>query len=248
MKKSNVEKIRDLMRKATDPASSEAEAETAMKMAKKLMDKFDVTEEDIERAGEAAFTEERFAGRKTKYGTAFHPVDKYLGGYIALFCGCRSWVHRWSRINDEAVDETVYFGVDSDVEFAMYLRAAWIKHFDAQWEIFAQDARRLKDRAAARQSFSMGFAREMRDRLDRWNSVKNDTVTTGGDSSQALVAKRLDIVGAEMERRGIKLGHGQPIRSYGDHMTAAGAGINAARSASVGRGVGGNGPKQIGRS
>jgi hypothetical protein len=241
MKKSVEQKIRDLMAKATDPASSEAEAETAMKMAKKLMDKFDLTEADVAERGEDAFTMSYHEGRKTKYGTAFHPVDKYLGGYIALFCGCRSWISR----KGGGPDCTVYFGVDSDVEFALYLRGAWMRHFDIQWEIFSQDARRIKDRAAARQSFSIGFAKEMRDRLDRWNTRQNDHVTTSGDSSHALVAKRLDLVQAEMERRGIKLGWGAGVKSFGDHMTAAGAGANAARSASVGRGVGG-GVKQIG--
>jgi hypothetical protein len=240
--KSVEDKIRSLMAKATDPAASEAEAETAMAMAKKLLAKFDLTEEDVKARGEDAFVFSRHSGRRTKYGTAFHPVDKYLGGYIALFCGCRSWISRKGD-GDDVADDVVYFGVDSDVEFAMYLRGAWMRHFDIQWEIFSQDARRLKDRAAARQSFSIGFAREMRDRLDRWDMRKD--VTTSGDTSRALVAKRMDIVQAEMERRGIKLGHGKRIKSYGDHMTAAGAGVNAARSASVGRGVGG-GVKQIG--
>jgi len=192
MKKSVEQKIRDLMAKATDPAASEAEAETAMAMARKLMDKFDVTEEDIKRMGEAAFTTVYQEGRTTKFGTAFHPVDKYLGVYIGLFCGCKTWINRQA----EGPDRVVYFGVDSDVEFAMHLRGAWMKHFDVQWEIFSSDVRRVKDRAAARQSFSRGFAMEMRNRLDNWQAVKGKKSET--DTSNALVAKRLDLVEAEM--------------------------------------------------
>jgi len=234
--KSVEEKIRNLMAKATDPAASEAEAETAMQMARKLMEKHNLSEADIADRGADAFVMMDNVGRATKFGTAFHPVDKYLGKAIAEYCACRCWV---SRMTDPA--KFVYFGVESDIEFASHLRAAWIKHFDLHWETYAQDVKRIKDRAAARQSFSVGFADEMRSRLERWktNNQKAD------ETSTALVLKRQDLVTAEMARRGIHLGRGRGMKSFGVNSQAAGAGVNAARSASVGRGVGG-GVRMIG--
>lgn len=233
MKKSVEEKIRNLMAKATDPASSEAEAQTAMTMARKLMDKYDITEDDIKARGEDAFVYAFGAGKTTKFGLVLHPVDKYLGRFIAEFCGCKCWINRKE-------ERMVYFGVDSDVEFAMHLRAAWIKHFDFNWAIYSEDHRRIRDRATVRQSYSVGFAEEMEKRLKKWQGANEG----GAATSNALVVKRLDIVTAEMARRGIHLGKGKASKSYGFDHAAAGAGVNAARSASVGKGVGG-GARQI---
>lgn len=232
--KSVEQKIRNLLAKATDPAASEAEAQSAMEMARKLMDKFDITEADIKARGEDAFVEAEQMGRQSKFGLVLHPVDKYLGRVIAEFCGCKSWINR-------GVGKFVYFGVDSDVEFAMHLRNAWVRHFDMQWEIFVADHRRVKDWAAARQSFSIGFADGMARRLEKWKRGQDKSAS----DSNALVVKRQALVEAEMARRGIKLGRGKGIKQFGGHDAAAGAGVNAANSASVGRGVGG-GVRMIG--
>jgi hypothetical protein len=175
---------------------------------------------------------------------AFHPIDKYLGSAIAAFCGCKKWRH--NKIDDSA--DAVYFGEESDVEFALHLRGAWMTHFDRNWMIYKSDNPRLRDLPSARQSFSVAFATEMKARLDAWMAMRADPeAPTDGDTHGALVVKRTDLVEAEMARRGITLGMGRASRNLGDNAAAAGAGLMAARTASVGRGLGG-GVKAIGRA
>ena len=223
----HAQKIASLMAKATDPVATPAEAETAMLMARKLMAKFDITEEDIKKLGAAAFVEDTYMCRKTKSGAVIlHPIDRYCGTLIADFCGCKVW----RSMSDDGVPRVKYMGVDADAEFARYLRAAWIKHFDFNWEMFVQGHRRLADMAAARVAFSQSFASAMRDRLDGWQQKAPVGQT-------ALVVKRADLVTAEMAKRGLHLSKSTVKGKSANHGAGAGAGYQAGRSASVGAGV-----------
>jgi hypothetical protein len=236
--KSIEERIRDLMAKATDPACSGPESEAAMQLAQKLMSKHDLTEADIKAKGADAFVEWTEKARMTKHGAVFHPVDRYLGHYIAKFVGCR----RWNNRNDPASVTASYFGLSADIEFALHLRDAWKVHFDRAWDIYKSDNRRLRDMARARQSFSLAFAHGMKDRLEGWTAAQRGDAQEAGGT--ALVVQRSELVEAEMDRRGISLGTGKRATNLGADNAAAGAGLMAAKSAGVGRGVG-KGPLAI---
>ena len=238
------EKIKSLLAKAVDPASTPAEADEAMSFAQKLMAKHNLSIADIEALGQDAFTETKINGRKVKSGdTAFHPVDRYLGHYIGRFCGCKAWTQHGA--NEDMPRDYVYFGVESDVEFATYLRGIWIQHFDLNWSVYKENNPRLKELARARQNFSFAFADQMRKRLDSWAVNPNDD-GKHLSSENTLVVQKLDLVMAELAKKGMTFGHGTGPRNLGDHHAARGAGANAAKTAGLGRGVGNRGQKLIG--
>lgn len=242
MKKSIEEKVQSLLAKATDPAATESEAETAMYMAQKLMEKHGLSEDDIKAAkarGEDVYMDWQQPGKATRSGkTAIHPVDKYLGASIAKFVGCICYTD-----NRQMPAATVYFGFEADVEFALYLRSAWIKHFDFHWELYKSDNPRRRDLMVARQSFSVGFAQGMIERLEAWNQKRN--VPTDGETGTEVSLRKQDLVRSELANRGIHLSRGGGGTRLGMNAGAAGAGSQAAASASVGRGVGG-GVRMIG--
>lgn len=236
----NVEqKIKALMAKAVDPASTAAEAETAMMMARKLMDKHGVNEDDLKKADASGWRDATINGRATKYGAIFHPVDVRLGGLIGRFCGCYCYFEGRQTSNPKVV----YFGQPSDVEYALFLRAAFQAAYDDGWYVVA-DKYGVRAIKGARQEYTKVFCDTMIERLDGWLYRTMQDVEPGGT---ALVVQKQDLAKSELSNRGMNFGAFGLASSGNSHRgEAAGAARNAANNMTMGRGMQGGGAKQIG--
>lgn len=235
------ERVQALLAKAMDAASSENEATAAYEAAQKLMSKYRLSQADLDAVGENDFKSYDVDGKPMKSGKGYvyHPVDKYLGTTIAQFTGTRFYFYH-NRAHCK------FFGLIEDVEFVSWMRQALIAHFDKGWadyKDFGRKNKRIKDLGAERQSFSVGFADAIKDRLDNWMFR-----TTDDDTEFALTCKRADIVTDELARRGVRLGTMGPRRSLGISTQAAGAGRVVGDSATLGRGVGSGGRVMLGHS
>lgn len=243
------ERIKSLLAKASDTGASEEEAASAMAMARKLMEKFSLSEEDLKTVTADAFKRYTINGKKVvkpKQGPlwGFHIVDKYTAKALSEFCGIKAY---YEDLPEGRVIH--YFGLESDVEFALWLRQALIQQFESDWETFKRfklGSRRLLDIKDARKSFGHGFARAVNDRVSKWLSEENKDRAKNATQGTALVVSKKKAVESELASQGIHL---SPVRRAGDagsNRDASGAGYNSGSAASMGRGVGGSGRIMIG--
>jgi len=232
-------KVLALLAKASDQAASESEAAACMAMARKLMEQYSISENDLKNVTSDSFREASWKVKQTRHGNAPHPVDLKLGGIIAKFCGCRAWLHN----NSDGSQEVKFFGLEADVALAEWLRLTLVTTFDENWETYKKvqrDTRRLKTLPQARQSFTIGFADAIAGRLEKWMlPEKPDSVEA--KEKNALVVKKYDLVTEELAKRGIKLKVRRSANVGAFDSGAFGAGGVAGNSATVGRGVGNGG-------
>jgi len=224
------DKVRALLAKAMDPAASEHEASGAMAAARKLMAKFDLSEEELMKAKGEDFKEFSWEIRKTSKGDiAIHPVDRRCSVYVCQFCGVVPYIY----------DGKVHlFGFENDVELAKWMLHSLRIQFDKDWEIYKRfelGSKRLVNIKEARISFSAGFAKAINERMRNWIYRETQSPETG----TSLVIKKNEIVEAEISSRGIHLGKNGSA-PVGINAAAAGAGYNSGKAAETGRGVGGS--------
>lgn len=224
------DKVRALLAKAMDPAASEHEASGAMAAARKLMAKFDLSEEELMKAKGEDFKEFSWEVRKTSKGdVALHPVDRRCSVLLCKFCGVVPYVY----------DGKVHlFGLENDVELAKWMLHSLRGQFDKDWEIYKRfelGSRRLVNVKEARISFSAGFAKAINERMKNWIYRETQSPETG----TSLVVKKNELVAEEMRKRGLRLG-AKGKAPVGINAAAAGAGYNSGKAAETGRGVGGS--------
>lgn len=226
------EKVRALLAKATDAAATPDEAASAMAMARKLMDKYQLSEDQIAKATDDDFKTDSWHYTKDRKGNVVvHPVDRYCGVMAGKFCGVKPYI--------TAQGDMAAFGFASDVELFKWMMAAFKTHAEADWQrykVFQMKSKRLLDIKDARKSFMHGFCKGINERLQDW--LYREVPKGEVNERNALVVRKLSIVEAKMAEMGMILGKAKHRGSMGGNTEAAGAGVNSARSAGVGRGMG----------
>lgn len=232
-------KIMALLRKASDSAATPAEAEGAMGLAQKLMARHSLTQDEVMKAGEAAYVDRVIDPKRTRAGVDYiDPVTMYTARIVSEFCGVVCFTSgkqiKWS-------------GLDSDVEMAMWMIEAFREQMEHDWTIFKRHelgTNRFVVITDARRSFVQGFTKAISARLSDW---LYRTPPAGEKSSSALVVNKRELAMNRLRDQGISLSTKRHNATLGNHTGAAGAGMNAGNAASMGRAMGG-GVKQIGVS
>ena len=221
------ERVKALLEKAADSACSEAEATACMKKAQKLMAEHSLDVDDVKNHDSRVFVTQTEQGRKTKYGPAFHPVDRLMGGAVGRFCGVRKYWERDPKTGDLTIR---YFGREPDVEYAKWMRDAFAAQADREWEAFklARRSQIARDLIGQRRGFYTAFCKAVAARLDEWTFNDSDM--------HALMCKKMELVSAELDRRGIFLSSGNMPHFPGDRAAAA-FGAQAGARANIGRAV-----------
>lgn len=235
------QKVVALLRKASDSAATAAEAEGAMAAARKLMAKFSLTEDEVNAATEESYVDRALAPKRTRKGEVYiDPVMRYCSRTVAEFCG----VFAYTRVADQHM---MWSGLESDVDLALCMIDAFQQQMEHDWEIFKRHelgTNRLVVITDARRSFVHGFTRGVVMRLQDWmyrTPPEGELV----DTTNALVIKKSELARSRLEKQGMAFGSSGHRGNSGNHNGAAGAGLNAAKAAAMGRGVGG-GVKMIG--
>lgn len=230
------ERVSALLRKASDGAATPAEAEAAMRLAQKLMGRYQVTEADLDN-GDGTFKtvdrEGRYSPKKGEY--YLHPVERYCAAIVGRFCGVEPYT---ATENGKLVLHI--FGLDSDVELANWMLTSFVQQFEADWLLYKQfklDTKRLVTIKDARLSFATGFTTAVNERLNDWLFRKSPEEGTA-DTSNALVIRKLDLVEQKLAEMGLSLSRGRHRRKSGGHGDARSAGFMSGSRAETGRGVG----------
>jgi hypothetical protein len=240
MTNENIESIKDrvsaLLRKASDSAATEAEAEAAMRLAQKLMAKYQVTEADLDKGGNAFKEYDRESKWSAKKNERYlHPIERYCAVIVGRFCG----VKPYTAADNDGNLVLRLFGLDSDVELANWMLTAFIQQFETDWEIyknFQLGTKRLVTIKDARKSFAHGFTQAINKRLEDWMFRKCDNVEQ--NDGTALVVRKLDLVEQKLRESGVFLSAGRHRGDAGSNSGARSAGFMAGSRAETGRGVG----------
>lgn len=167
------ETIAVLLQKTEANGASEAEAEGAMRLAKKLMEKHGVKLEDIVNKTDAAVD---FATMRMSFARTKSLLDKFLAADIAKFCDCEAVANR-QRINGKIYWEVVFFGYRVDVELANYIYKVCSSALDGEWDKYKVTLPR-GSRAKRRVTFLLGMIDRLVERLE---VVEEESPKTGTD-------------------------------------------------------------------
>lgn len=233
------ERVRALLMKASDAAASPSEAEAAMRMAQKLMQRYQMTEADLGSLQSSDWREVNLSPLYSKTAGYYrHPVEKYLSRVVGDFCG----VIAYKSGEDFTADvQTVLFGLDADVELAKWMLDAFKQQMERDWALykrFQMESKRLKNVSEARKSFVRGFCSAVQERLKDWMFRDTPTADQSPDqgSGAALVIRKRNLAIDELAARGIHLATGTASSKGGAarDTAAAGAGYNSGNAAPMG--------------
>lgn len=226
-----------LLRKARDGGSSDAEIAEAMAAAQRLMQKYGLSESDIENMSADEMREyawEKPAGRKN-----FDPVLRYLAGSVCEHTGCVGVLDKGVYYPDRG-EVIVFYGGDADVEYAAWLIKSMQDFLNDQWEQYKKwdmPTRISRDELRAeRIGFVRGFCKRMR---ERFRELKTRDGELHEGKGTALVQRKTDLIQRKVEEKFGPLGGSANMAGRGRGSgTAAGAGYTAAGGMDIGRGIG----------
>lgn len=179
-------------------------------------------------------------GKRSAYsGTKnYGYVDRYLWKDIAKFCHCKVGV----EMDEDGDHCIVFFGHEADVDIAFWLRGNIRAAMKFEYEIYRDFVASGRQGVDARDSFHLGFANEVRERMGVVDAAPKTSDST------ALVVKKWEIVNAAAKEAGFVEAQGSAGRRVNHDGNAYAAGSAAGRRVNLGRGVSGNGSvKMIGR-
>lgn len=189
----NIDKIKErilqLRNMIPDRGATEAEAMTALLKADELMEKYGISEAELDTA--EAKRDMRPGEFKHKQ-KAEHPSSKYCGNTIATFCGVRNWYSPRDRMAKA-------FGFKADVEMFEFLSELIHNAMDRGWKDFL--ATNPKEPGVSRHtqywSFMIGFAERINEKLMELIHARMEAQEVKGTGTD-LVEKKMAVVEAAM--------------------------------------------------
>lgn len=224
-------RIRALMAKTTANGCTEAEAAEAARKVDELIARYEI---DLD---ELTMRKQEIVMVRVKAGE--HDV-RFSCGAIGTFTDCRVWLHDKKEI--------IYLGFQVDTEVAEYLTLLFQRAIDREHATFILFNRDFNDgspteRRDLKQSFGLGMARRLGERLRDLKSKRDFTArSTGRD----LVMMKKPVVDEAFAKLGIIFGHGGRAPTARDHK-AFNAGRDAAGRVAINHGVAERASRQAGR-
>jgi len=214
-----VQRILALREKTVDQGCTEEEAMAAASKVAELLDRYDLTLDDVSVrneacAGLAVNTNRR---RASPIDTCVQPV--------AAFCDCRAW----SEKTASGDFRYVFFGLKADVEAARFLHELIESTFETETTIFRESviyqALQGGERRSASNSFQVGLANGIVARLRDLKAARSATMTqtTGYD----LVTVKRSVVEDELEKLGLNF----TTKTFARRRFVHGASFHAGKTA-----------------
>lgn len=185
-------KIESLLKKSEHNGASENEATTAMEVAKKLMNEYGITLEEVNKSKKEDFNEAFINEGRSN----LHEVDLYgisLG--IAKFTDTE--IYTFKKDGRKAV---VFFGYDNDTALAEYLREICRRAMETEWKNYSKNNNLKGHKRSHRKNFMIGMSNRI---IERLREIKNQHINeTSG--TELIVAKSQTVKDALREKRIIK--------------------------------------------
>ncbi|AKF12818.1 hypothetical protein PHIM7_273 [Sinorhizobium phage phiM7] len=234
---SNLDKVRTkiaaLMARAKDKASSEAEANKAMKVAQKLMAEHSLTLDDITagRVNKSDYVKKTATDMVTM-------IDRLCGMAIGRFCDVKAY------INHVEGGRVEFYGYGVDVELAFYLREVMNNTAQYEFERYFKGLKSLiKGTPVTGESLLMDFCGGFSERIkERMEQLKG--VSVSDNPGKALVVLKMALVEAAFaDEEGMELKDG--AEQSWNYTRAEEAGRRAADKVKFNRSIGGHNLKRI---
>lgn len=214
-------KIEALLNKTVQNGATEDEAFAAMKAAKKLMDKYGMSEDDLKNAQKDDFV---------FLATEFDNQD--INSRVALVVSSLAEVKVFTQRNEQGKRILVFFGFETDVKFAKHVMEV-VYHFHKKgWKQFLKtsDSRGY----SAHRTFTIYYASRIRARIEEFiNSNKIEFKSTG----TGLIVLKDQIVTQELASRiqlqKARVSKGLSKKTKENNAEAAWAGYESANNASL---------------
>ena len=183
---SMIDRIAALKSKIPANGATESEAMAALALAAKLMEKYGITEDDLNRI---QFERDMREGSFTQKQKAVHPSQKFCATTISRFCNIKIWFDLF-----EVKKENIrMFGMQNDVEMAEFLMGLIHNSMDRGWKEFLKSNQ--VDKRVSRHtqywSFMMGFAERINAKLQYLIEERTKVYSSSGmdlvDLKMALV-------------------------------------------------------------
>jgi hypothetical protein len=190
-----IQRIRALRAKTVDRGCSEQEAMAAAAKVSELLERHDLTLDEVSVRGSDCEGMRVATGRKRRA-----PVDSCMRP-VAEFCDCRVW----SEEGSDGALGYVFFGLKADVEAARFLHDLIEVAFETESTTFRRGeiylALRGGDRRTSLNSFQVGLASGIVAKLAALKAARHSALhrTTGFD----LVAAKHSVVDDEIARLGL---------------------------------------------
>ena len=190
-----IQRIQALRAKTVDRGCTEAEAMAAAAKVSELLDRHDLTLDEVSVRRSDCEGVSVDTGRKRRA-----PVDSCMPP-IAAFCDCRVWTEE----GGDGVLRYLFFGLKADVEAARFLHELIEVTFDTESTAFRRgeiyQVLRGRDRRMALNSFQIGLASGITSKLTALKAARHSASakSTGFD----LVAVKHAVVDEEIGRLGL---------------------------------------------
>lgn len=190
-----IQRIQGLRAKTVDRGCTEEEAMAAAAKVAELLDRYELTLDEITVKGSTCEGIGVETGRKRRA-----PVDSCISS-LAHFCDCRAW----SEESEAGELRYIFFGLKPDVEAARFLHDLIELTFETESAVFRRGeiyhGLRGGDRRIALNSFQIGLANGICAKL---TSLKNSRQGASRKSSGFdLVATKHKVVDEEVEKLGL---------------------------------------------
>ncbi|MGB0928873.1 MAG: DUF2786 domain-containing protein [Pikeienuella sp.] len=209
------DKVASLLRKASDNASSEAEAQTCMTMAMNLMAKFGLSMDEVSGSGAEPISKSNTAWHSGRSGDAM----RYVQSAIAAFTSTRVTY----RGGASSGTSSTYHGYEAERQLAIWLHGHIANSIKVESRLFNPSARTSRMRAEMRRSFALCMAERIAERL--YDMAKTIDDAGRGSGAEVMVVKNarldeyldgLDIPYARRRRRTVYTGGAVAGRAAGE--------------------------------
>lgn len=222
-------KIRALIAKTVQNGASENEAMVAMKKVGELLQQFNLSMNDVSEVRNEACIEGTFDTESKHIG-----VEASVVVAIGEFTGTKVWMVRGKKSI-----VLHYFGLETDVEMAIYLTEIIANAYDTEFAVFKTSPTYVNyagHRRVVQNSFQKGFRNRINTRINaevRTQKV-NTGVTTGTD---LIVLEKSKYVEEEFAKLGMRLRTQKTYSRSRFHSGAYNAGSDAGSKVNLNRPV-----------
>lgn len=216
-KSQHINTIKSILDKAKDKAASESEAMNALKIAKKLMEKYNITDEDIKR-GNVVIEDFVFGSNATSENYNCSSFERIVSVAIAKYTNTKVNTIKTKKVGSSYSNtKIVFFGHNIDVNLAVWMLNVCNDSLQYEWALYKNSITN-KIHGNKLKSFSVGMAQRICERIfeliqeeneeniNKSNTNANALVVTGN----AMVLKN-EIID-ELYEKAMK-GFGKPKRS-----------------------------------
>lgn len=210
---------------------TEEEALTAISLMNKILDKYNMSLDDV--------TVRQEGCEKLTFKTSIKTREKsHLGGVctaIAALTSTKVW-HKSGRSSRDNPLEYVFFGRETDLEFVKFLYNTCSFACQLEAVVFKLERKIAGEKTLARHKQAFLFG--MGDRLAKRIRELVDAQKAQGDSCNALVVVKMSFVNEEFAKLGLNLGHARRQQRTHQDANSYNAGNSAAEGVSLGRPLG----------